>query len=507
LEWSVNQYLASKDRQASEDAREVVTAEILVKIFTRQLNQLQRELLLAFSLYREKVPLEAARPLLSSQRFTLAECTSALDTLLAQHLMIGEEGRYQVHAVVAEYALESLFGSYRRARHMFINEAHSRSAHYYQAQPRLSRELRRQINDVRDLIEAVWHWCQARQPQAAYALMQEEALFQDLQRWGWSGALLELHLPLLNFKDWQPLQQAQLYNELGEVHHRLGQLDEARDSFEKALALFRTIEGNAGRSGGANVLDNLGQVSRARKDLQAARIYYEQALHLCEEIDDAIAQSLTLSDLGTIYADLGQLQHALDYYERALALSSDGHPSEDAITLSNMARIYDTQGQHGKAYHYYQQALALFRGTGGRWGEANVLNNLGLHYKDRKRFLEALQCYRQAILLFHEMGHSEREAAMLKNLGYLWWSWYLAQKRKGEDGLRAARNCLTCFLQAQRILEELHSHERGGISRLITDALRLELGEKRFQMWWEETQLRACELMKKIIRSESIDAD
>ncbi len=496
--WSINQYLADKDRNASEDKGETVTGEILATIFTQQLNQLQRELLLAFSMYREKVPLEAAQPLFSSQVSTSAECTSALNALLAQHLLIGEEDRYQVHAVVADYALESLFGTYRQARRAFISEAHSRAARYYQAQPRLSRELRRQINDVRDVIETVWHWCQAGQPQTAYALMQEEALFQDLQRWGWSSTLLELYLLLLNFKEWQPYQQAQIDNELGEVYHRLGQLDEAQSYFEKALALFRTIEGNAGRAGEANVLNNLGQVSRARKDLQAALFSYEQALRICEEIGDAVGQSLTLSDLGNIYADLDRPQQALDYYERALAIPSDEHPSEDAITLSNMARIYDTQGQPEKAHRYYQQALALFHGTGGRWGEANVLNNLGLHYKKRKRFSEARQCYLQSLALFREMGHSEREAATLKNLGHFWWSWYLAQKRKGEDALLALRYCLACFIQAQCILEELHSNEQARVPRSIADALRLELGEAPFQALWDEAQLRASEIVEEM---------
>jgi len=496
--WSVNQYLGDKDRNASEDKGEAVTGEILATIFTQQLNQLQRELLLAFSIYREKVPLEAARPLLSSQIATTAECTSALNALLAQHLLIGEEDHYQVHAVVADYALESLFGTYRQARRVFISEAHSRAARYYQTRPRLSRELRRQINDVRDVIETVWHWCQAGQPQTAYALMQEETLFQDLQRWGWSSTLLELYLLLLNFKEWQPYQQAQIDNELGEVYHRLGQLDEAQSYFEKALALSRTIEGNAGRAGEANILNNLGQVSRARKNLQAALVFYEQALRICEEIGDAVGQSLTLSDLGNIYADLDKPQQALDYYERALAIHSNEHPLEDAITLSNMARIYDRQGQPEKAHRYYQQALALFHGTGGRWGEANVLNNLGLHYKKRKRFSEARQCYLQALALFREMGHSEREAATLKNLGHFWWSWYLAQKRKGEDALLAPRYCLACFIQSQCIVEELHSNEQAGVPRSIADALRLELGAAPFQALWDEAQLRVSEIVKEM---------
>lgn len=491
---SVNRYLADKGWNALEHTEEGITGDILATIFTRQLNQLQRELLLAFSLYREKVPLEAAIPLLSSQGYTSDEHTSALNALLAQHLLTSEEGQYQVYTVVADYALASLFGDYGQARQAFVSEAHSRAARYYQAQPRLSRELRRQINDVRDIIETVWHWCQAGEPQMAYALMQQEALFQDLQRWGWSSTLLELYLPLLNFKEWSPLQQAQIHNELGEVYHRLGQLDEAQSCFERALALFCTAEGNAGRSGEANVLNNLGQVNRARKDLRTALVYYQQALDICEVTGDVVGQSLTLSDLGNIYADLNQPQQALEYYERALSIPSDEHPSEDAITLSNMARIYDAQGQPEKAHRSYQQALALFRGTGGRWGEANVLNNLGLHYKKLKRLSEARQCYLQALALFCEMGHSEREAVTLKNLGHLWWSYYLANRRKGEDTLLASRYCLACFLQAQHILEELHSHEPAGVPRSIADALRLELGEEPFQALWDEVQSHAGEI-------------
>ncbi len=62
-----------------------IATNLLDFIYTKQLNEIQRHLLLSFSVYREPVPLEAAQALLDEKDKTQA--VDALGILLAQHIL------------------------------------------------------------------------------------------------------------------------------------------------------------------------------------------------------------------------------------------------------------------------------------------------------------------------------------------------------------------------------------------------------------------------------------
>src|SRR5437868_6631970 len=83
-----------------------IARNLLDHIYKEQLDTLQRKLLLAFSVFREPVSLEAAETIIDgNEGFSQGQLQSALDTLLAQHLLQPSgEGRYQLHAIVASYA-------------------------------------------------------------------------------------------------------------------------------------------------------------------------------------------------------------------------------------------------------------------------------------------------------------------------------------------------------------------------------------------------------------------
>ncbi len=60
---------------------------------------------------------------------------------------------------------------------------------------------------------------------------------------------------------------------------------------------------------------DLGQVERAIG-------YYEQSLVIAREIGDRRGEGNALGNLGIAYADLGQVERAIGYYEQALVIAS-----------------------------------------------------------------------------------------------------------------------------------------------------------------------------------------
>jgi hypothetical protein len=208
-----------------------IATNLLDQIYRFQLTEIQRQLLLAFSAYREPVPLDAALAIIAN--VSRGQASSALKTLLTQHLLeaVGD-GCYQLHAIIATYAQDHFNEGSEQANRQAQQAAHASAAFYYlqlastTCPPRIQR---RKISEVHSLIEAVWQYCQAGYWQEAYDLMDQEGLFSDLRRWGGNAILLELNKLLLPVDKWhfKPSQAARIYEYLGRIYRTLGQLEQS----------------------------------------------------------------------------------------------------------------------------------------------------------------------------------------------------------------------------------------------------------------------------------------
>lgn len=290
-----------------------IACKLLDYIYVQQLDDVQRQLLQAFSVYREPVPLEAAQVLLEATALQ-TQVLDALNVLLSQHLLqdTGKEC-YQLHAIVAEYARRRFDEHYEQANKQALRAAHAKAAQYYVQQAETycpPHEKRRVIEDVKPLIEAFWQYCQAGQWQEAYNLMLEEGLFADLGRWGRNTILLELCQLLLPSQEWQPegSQAARIYIELGSVYNTLGKQQEALTYYQQALVIGREV---GDRRGEGVMLNNLGLVYKALGKQQEALSYFEQALVIGREVGDRGGEGTALWNVGALYFDQGHYDVAL----------------------------------------------------------------------------------------------------------------------------------------------------------------------------------------------------
>ncbi len=298
-----------------------VAEKLLDSIYTQQLDEIQRKLLIAFSVYREPVPLDAAQAIIDENtNVSKAQVESALEVLLNQHLLraLGE-GRYQLHVIVTDYAQGHVVEGDEQANKQALKAAHARAAQYYLQRAATScqpREQRRQISDVHDLIEAIWQYCQADQWQEAYDLMEWEGIFKDLNLWGGNAILLELYQLLLPDK-WhpKPSQAALIYNNLGEVYYALSKFREALAYYEQSLQIYKE---SGDRKGEGEALNNLGGIYYSLGNTEQALSYYQQALRIRREVGDRRGESTTLGNLGALYDSLGDKEEALSYFQQAL---------------------------------------------------------------------------------------------------------------------------------------------------------------------------------------------
>jgi len=77
------------------------------------------------------------------------------------------------------------------------------------------------------------------------------------------------------------------------------------------------------RRGEGNRLGNLGLAYKYLGQVEKAIDYYEKALVIAKEISDRRGEGKHLGNLGNAYSDLGQVEKAIKYYEKALVIGKE----------------------------------------------------------------------------------------------------------------------------------------------------------------------------------------
>ncbi len=178
-------------------------------------------------------------------------------------------------------------------------------------------------------------------------------------------------------------------------------------------ALYR---GNR-RNQGAH-LGNLGINYSALGQIQKAIEYYEKALTISRQISDMRNEGSQLGNLGNAYSDLGQMEKAIEYHEQALTISRQiGDKRAEGNRLGNLGIVYSNLRQVEKAIEYYEQALTISRQIGDRGNEGSQLGNLGIAYGDMGQMEKAIEYHEQALTISRQIGDKHNEGSQLGNLG------------------------------------------------------------------------------------------
>src|SRR5262245_3493759 len=231
-------------------------------------------------------------------------------------------------------------------------------------------------------------------------------------------------------------REAETLNNVGLVHHSLGETQKALDKFKEALPLRQAVDD---RRGEAITLNNIGLVYRALGEMQKALEKYNEALPLRRAEGDRRGEAITLNNIGLVYRSLGEPQKALEKYNEALTIFQTvtvGDRADQAVTLNNIGEIYRALGEMQKALEKHNEALSLRRAVGDRSGEAVTLNNIGGVYYSLGETQKALERYNEALPLRRAIGDRRGEAATLNNVGAVYDS--LGEMRKALDNYNEA---------------------------------------------------------------------
>lgn len=233
---------------------------------------------------------------------------------------------------------------------------------------------------------------------ALYALLLSEAMHRKQQLNAETDTLL---LPAIKYfsESGDSLYAERALYCKAHLDRRLYRMKDAMQSFLKAL-LFLQGSGNDEQLYRVNTW--LGVVCLNQEEYEGKMRYSKEALKAALRMDNLFYKNLALCDIATGYYFLNRLDSALYYAQAAYdAAIADSLPSQLPHVYTDLGSIYAKMGENGKALEYIDKAIGL---------------------RSRKDTLAILDLYADKVDLFGKLGqydsayHYFRKAVASPNL-------------------------------------------------------------------------------------------
>lgn len=357
------------------------------------LNPIQYALMRALSLFHEPVPFSGImmtstgnKPSASSQqknrferelhnltRLSLVQQTEnwfgtscyMLHPLLCQYMLeyyldISDHNSQEVAAVGASVPPSPILPQPQELQ-AALAAGHLRVAHYYQSvahEQCPSHEQRQRLQDIQPIISALRHLCLGGRWQQACEMLFEERLHESMVQWGAWNALLGLYTALLPpFGVLLRRDEGMIASLVGMLYGRMGEQQQSRTYFEQALTIQRQIDDAQGE---ATTLVNQGELLRTYGNYEQAHKNLAQALTLSEQCSDPALKCVLLHNLGLLYHAEKKYQEALTSYTEALKLARGlREPQNKGMILTNLGLLMYEQGAPKEALALLLAALQI----------------------------------------------------------------------------------------------------------------------------------------------------
>ncbi len=376
------------------------------------------------------------------------------------------EGRYEVHAVVRQYAFEKLKTLPQQFQN--TNDLHCTYFAHFLAQtaPRLKgAEQKKALDEIyRDLenIRKAWRWAVANgQEQQLELLLDGLFNFYSTRNYFEEGqASLNAALAALQLKhSASPRLTGRLLAWLGLFYLRLGFYDQGQAALERAIGLLRCANDTVEV---AFALDGLGRLYMMGGKYNEALPVLQESLSLCQITGDQYGIATALYSCGRLAEMRGQYTEARRHMEQSLVIRRSIKDYRGlALSLNYLGSILATQRQYDQASRLYRESFELFEMLGDKWGVALSFTKLGDAAFEREDYPEAQIYFVQALRINANLGVLPKILSQLSRLATV----YLlcGQDASTLEIFGALSDHPSLEMEARERLEQIH---RGLLARL-----------------------------------------
>ena len=296
---------------------------------------------------------------------------------------------------------------------------------------------------------------------ALYALLLSEAMHRKQQLNAETDTLL---LPAIKYfsESGDSLYAERALYCKAHLDRRLYRMKDAMQSFLKAL-LFLQGSGNDEQLYRVNTW--LGVVCLNQEEYEGKMRYSKEALKAALRMDNLFYKNLALCDIATGYYFLNRLDSALYYAQAAYdAAIADSLPSQLPHVYTDLGSIYAKMGENGKALEYIDKAIGLRP-------RKDTLAILGL-YADKVDLFGKLGQYDSAYHYFRKAVASPNLATQADAYNHMAGAYYKMGRCNEAYSLLLRFTELADSVRKQRhtaeviALQELYKHEQLSVENL-----------------------------------------
>jgi predicted ATPase len=171
------------------------------------------------------------------------------------------------------------------------------------------------------------------------------------------------------------VERARILSDTGWIYFRTGDLEQAQQHLEHALADLRshTIQDEQ-----ASILNRLGGISWTRGDMEQAQHYVEQSLEASQQIGDLTGQGQALNNLGILTESQGRSEDSIRYGLQAMEINERiGSRRDLAMNAINVGWAFYNLEEYLQAREYFTQALEYASAVRDNYHQMLALLNIG----------------------------------------------------------------------------------------------------------------------------------
>ncbi len=243
---------------------------------------------------------------------------------------------------------------------------------------------------------------------------------------------------------------------LGTAAYKDGRYPQAEELFQR---MFDAAERAADATRQADALGRLALVAQARGRDEEARLRYRAALELSRVAGNPTTAVTQLLNLGALELNLGRTKEAERLFRRALTRADAvGYEQVVPILLHNLANVTCKRGEIDRARELAGEALERVRRSGERGLESGMLATMGWIELEAGRPADGEARAREALQVAHAIADEPAALTAIVRLAQVWLA--LGRGDRARPALEAAIGHPGTLTWARRLAERL----RDGLS-------------------------------------------
>lgn len=223
------------------------------------------------------------------------------------------------------------------------------------------------------------------------------------------------NIPALKFTDRDRLV---VLMETGKVLASMCDWDRAMACYEEAVCICDKLDDSEAK---AEASRQIGRIYRRKNEWKEALSAYEESLETFRALGDLEGVAQVHNSIGIIYFENGKWDEARERYLEALEIAEE---LSDFLLIAkvnnNLGALANAMGDWDRAIIHYQESVPGFEKAGDLAGLAQTYHNLGMTLADQGTLVRAAEYYERSLDLSKELGDQRLMSNTIINRAHLY---------------------------------------------------------------------------------------